>query len=76
MDTWEAEIARFYEEIDKLDRCLLSGPPEREHAVETLIQGPLSDALTHVGQLSMLRRISGDPLPPENFAKADIYQSR
>ena len=37
-----------------------------------LIQGPLSDLLTHVGQLAMIRRMYGSPLEKENFMRADI----
>src|SRR5258707_15789509 len=39
---------------------------------EILLQGPFSDALTHAGQLALLRRLSGSPVPPENFIFADI----
>jgi hypothetical protein len=37
-----------------------------------LLQGPLSDAMTHAGQLAMLRRLFGTPVPPEDFSKAAI----
>jgi hypothetical protein len=39
---------------------------------EQLLQGPLADAMTHAGQLALLRRLSGTPVPPENFVFADI----
>ena len=39
---------------------------------EQLLQGPLADAMTHAGQLAMLRRLSGSPVPAENFLKAEI----
>jgi hypothetical protein len=41
-----------------------------------LLQGPFSDVMTHIGQLSMLRRLYGSPVPPENFIYADISASR
>jgi len=44
--------------------------------VERLLQGPLSDAMTHAGQLAMLRRLAGAPVPPENFIVADIEGAR
>ncbi|TMQ59291.1 MAG: hypothetical protein E6K76_05455 [Candidatus Eisenbacteria bacterium] len=44
--------------------------------MERLLQGPLSDAMTHVGQLAMLRRLAGAPVPPENFIVADIEGAR
>lgn len=37
-----------------------------------MLQGPFSDAMTHAGQLAMLRRLEGSPIPPENFIRADI----
>jgi hypothetical protein len=42
---------------------------------EQLLQGPLSDAMTHAGQLAMLRRLHGSPVPPENFARAYVDAS-
>jgi len=41
-----------------------------------LIQGPLADALTHVGQLAMLRGAAGAPVRPESYARADIVAGR
>jgi hypothetical protein len=43
---------------------------------ERLLQGPLADALTHAGQLAMLRRLAGSPVPPEDFSVADIQGTR
>ena len=43
---------------------------------ERLLQGPLSDAMTHAGQLAMLRRLVGSPVPPENFIVAEIDGAR
>jgi hypothetical protein len=37
-----------------------------------LFQGPIADALTHTGQLTMLRRLAGSPIKGENYAKAEI----
>ena len=42
---------------------------------EQFLQGPLSDAMTHAGQLAMLRRLAGHPVPPENFVFAEIDQA-
>ena len=41
-----------------------------------LFQGPIADALTHTGQLTMLRRIGGSPIKGENYAQADIVVGR
>lgn len=44
--------------------------------LERLFQGPIADALTHVGQMAMLRRIAGSPMPGENYYKVDIAVGR
>jgi hypothetical protein len=67
-----AEVARFHETLQDLSRHLLEDLPLRGTSEERLLQGPLADAMTHVGQLAMLRRLSGSPVPPENFIKAAI----
>ncbi len=41
-----------------------------------LLQGPFSDAMTHAGQLALLRRLVGAPVAPENFVAADISAAR
>lgn len=55
---------------------LRDGVALREISTEQLLQGPLADAMTHVGQLAMLRRLAGSPVPPENFIYADIRADR
>jgi hypothetical protein len=68
---WAEEKQRFFESIQTFDAFLATGGPL--HApVEQLFQGPVADALTHVGQLAMLRRLSGSPTRGENFFVADI----
>jgi hypothetical protein len=57
--------------LQSLDAYLASDQPLRAPA-ERLFQGPVADALTHVGQLAMLRRLSGSPARGENFYVADI----
>jgi hypothetical protein len=44
--------------------------------MEKLIQGPLADALTHVGQLAMLRGMAGVPVRPESYPRAEIVVGR
>jgi hypothetical protein len=69
--TWEWEVERFYSVLDKLDQVFKesrTGSITWEH----LVQGPLSDAITHVGQLTLLRRMADSPVTYENFIKADI----
>ncbi len=72
-ESWEAEAARFHECLEAFDRYLAS---DAELAVspERLFQGPLADALTHVGQIALLRRLFGAPIRGENYSLADIRQ--
>jgi hypothetical protein len=72
---WEREVARFFETLGRLDRFLASDSPLGV-ATEKLFQGPIADALTHVGQIAMLRRLAGVPVRGENYFKADIVAGR
>lgn len=65
-------IAHFHEVLEDLARHLEAGDEMHGITPEILLQGPFSDAMTHVGQLAMLRRLAGDPVPPENFIYAAI----
>lgn len=67
-----AEIARFHEQLELLAADLADPALSCTLADEQLLQGPLADAMTHVGQLAMLRRLAGDPVPSENFIHARI----
>ena len=68
---WPAEQQRFFSSLAAFDNCLAA--PSPVHApLELLLQGPVADALTHVGQLAMLRRLSGLPTRGENFYVAAI----
>jgi hypothetical protein len=68
---WEADSRRFFEALGRLDACLSSDAPLGVPAAK-LFQGPVADALTHVGQLAMLRRMAGAPVRGENYFRADI----
>lgn len=68
---WAEEQQRFFESLQTLDAFLASDGPLHAPA-ERLLQGPVADALTHVGQLAMLRRLSGSPTHGENFYVAAI----
>jgi hypothetical protein len=68
---WKQEQQRFYQSLGALDAFLASGGP-MQVPVERLMQGPIADALTHVGQLAMMRRLSGSPIRGENFVVAAI----
>jgi len=68
---WKEEIKRFFSAIKNLDSYLASDAP-LACAVEKLVQGPIGDALTHVGQIVMLRRMSGNPIRPAAYFTAEI----
>jgi len=68
---WDTELKRFFDQLAELDRFFASGAPLTIPA-EKLIQGPLADALTHVGQLAMLRGAAGAPIHPESYVRANI----
>ncbi|MEP6692997.1 MAG: hypothetical protein ABJD07_17700 [Gemmatimonadaceae bacterium] len=67
-----AELERFHEMLEDLGARVGSRDAITGTTVEQLLQGPLSDAMTHAGQLALLRRLSGSPIAAENFIKADI----
>jgi hypothetical protein len=72
---WEKEVERFFATLKKFDDFLASSEPG--HApVEKLFQGPIADALTHVGQIAMLRRMAGGPMKGENYFVAEITVGR
>jgi hypothetical protein len=68
---WDDEVARFFGSLGALDAYLASDATL--HATEEkLLQGPVADALTHVGQIAMLRRIAGQPVRGESYFRATI----
>jgi hypothetical protein len=70
--TFAEEIARFHEILESLGDHLDKKTPFQGTTPERTLQGPFSDAMTHAGQLALLRRLHGDPVPPENFILAAI----
>jgi len=72
---WPDEVTRFYDALARLD-AQLSGPGLVNVSVEQLVQGPIADALTHVGQITLMRRLSGSPIRGENYLRADIAPGR
>jgi hypothetical protein len=72
---WAAECARFFGTLKRFDDYLASGEEIRFDA-RRIFQGPIADALTHTGQLAMLRRLHGAPMKGESYAKADIEAGR
>ena len=73
--TWVEEQRRFFATLKAFDAYMTSGG--RIHApLERLLQGPVADALTHVGQLAMLRRLADCPIRGENYYVAEISTGR
>ncbi len=72
---WEREVERFFAALKKFDDYLASDEPLHT-TPEKLLQGPIADALTHVGQIAMLRRIGGEPLKGESYYEAEIVAGR
>ncbi len=72
---WREEVARFHEHLAAFDHFLAS-PKEAKWSLELLFQGPIADALQHVGQITFLRRLAGEPMKGENYSRADIVPGR
>ncbi|HEY2822643.1 MAG TPA: hypothetical protein VGJ06_16475 [Candidatus Acidoferrum sp.] len=72
---WDQEVRRFFHTLAAFDAYLATNEPLHV-TVEKLFQGPVADALTHVGQIAMLRRVAGAPTRSENFAMAEIVVGR
>lgn len=68
---WPEEKKRFFAALEAFDTFLGSEAPIQGE-IERLTQGPVADALTHIGQLAMLRRLAGCRIAPENFYVAPI----
>ena len=72
---WARDVDRFHDCLARFDEYLAS-EEDLGCSCERLFQGAIADALTHVGQLTMLRRIAGAPIRGENYSKADIQSGR
>jgi hypothetical protein len=76
MPTFDEEVVRFHDTLAALHADLASPDLGATVSDEQFLQGPLSDAMTHAGQLALLRRLAGAPVPPENFVYADVRTDR
>jgi hypothetical protein len=72
---WNADVDRFYAALSALDQFLASDAP-LGHPAGVIFQGPIADALTHIGQLAMIRRLAGAPVRPESYGRAKIEAGR
>jgi hypothetical protein len=72
---WDREVERFFKALQRFDDLLASDAPLAV-TPERLFQGAIADALTHVGQLAMLRRLTGAKIAGENYSRAEIVAGR
>ncbi len=72
---WAQETQRFFNALEALDAYVASDLP-LQVSTEKLFQGPIADALTHVGQIAILRRLAGIPVTAENYYVAEITAGR
>jgi hypothetical protein len=73
--SWEDGVRRFHASLQAFDDYLASSAPLAVSA-ESLFQGPVADALTHIGQIAYLRRVAGAPVKGENYFKAEVVAGR
>ena len=72
---WKEEVERFFAALKALDSYLASNEP-LGYPAEKIFQGPIADALTHVGQIALLRRMAGAPVRGESYFRAEIEAGR
>lgn len=72
---WDREVDRFFATLERFDAFLASDAPLAV-TPERIFQGAIADALTHVGQLAMLRRLAGAKMKAENYSRAEIVAGR
>lgn len=75
LETWDKQVARFHAALQSIEDALTSDQPI-DVPLDKWYQGPFADSLTHVGQLAMLRRMSGAPMKGEAYYYADIKPGR
>lgn len=73
--TWDAACRYFFDKLAAADAALAAELPG-SFRLEVVFQAPIADALTHVGQLALLRGMAGEPVRPESYGRADITVGR
>jgi len=71
-DDWQKDVEAFHSMLEDLNARLAAGEELHGITEEQLLQGPFADAMTHAGQLAMLRRLYGEPVASENFIFAEV----
>ncbi len=72
---WDAEVERFFATLGAFEEYLVTDKP-LGRSEELLFQGPVADALTHVGQITMMRRLADSPVRGESYLRAEIVTGR
>jgi hypothetical protein len=73
---WSAEVERYFETLERLDASIAAGETIREVNEERLLQGQLADAMLHLGQIGIFRRMAGSPVAAENYVFANVEVGR
>lgn len=73
--SWEADVDRFFEGLRQFDDFLAADTP-LGYPAGRIFQGPIADAINHVGQIATLRRLAGSPVRGENYFMAEIAVGR
>ncbi|WP_206886197.1 hypothetical protein [Alicyclobacillus mali (ex Roth et al. 2021)] len=69
---WREEVERLFRILEDVDQAIAQGAEPTKRSWEQLLQGPIADALTHIGQLATLRRLAGNPMPAESYLRAEV----
>ena len=72
LPSMKEQVGQLHRTLQDLVNLLSEGKALRDISEEQLLQGPFSDAMTHIGQISYLRRLYGSPVPSENFIYATM----
>ena len=72
---WDQEVARFFAALERFGARLQAGRPLANPATK-VFAGPVADALTHTGQIAMLRRMAGAQIRGESYYRAEIVTGR
>lgn len=75
-DAWDDLVGAFHHELDHLDEHLKQESPAHEWTLEKVVQGPFADVLTHIGQLTLLRRLEGHPVVRQSYIRARVQEGR
>ena len=71
-DNFSETVKHFHEILEDMALHIEKGTEFKDITAEKFLQGPFSDAMTHAGQLALLRRMAGCPVALENFIFAEI----